>query len=94
MSDSPGLVDLAVGLVNFIFQLPDGQVKVLSELFFEGINLIHCTCGNFFTLVKITSGLEHPGNSNFPGCPMFGPAGKLNFVVPWPIMRQMVTFES
>ena len=27
VSDSPGLVDLAIGLVNSVFNLPDGQVK-------------------------------------------------------------------
>ena len=27
VSDSPGLVDFAIGLVNFVFNLPDGQVK-------------------------------------------------------------------
>ena len=27
MSDSPGLVDFAIGLVNFFLNLPDGQVK-------------------------------------------------------------------
>ena len=26
MSDSPGLVDFAIGLVNSVFNLPDGQV--------------------------------------------------------------------
>ena len=42
-------MDFAVGLV------PDRQVKVLGEFFF-------CTCENFFfRLVKITSGLVHPG---------------------------------
>ena len=30
MSDSPGLVDFAIGLVNSVFNLPDGQV-----IFFE-----------------------------------------------------------
>ena len=30
MSDSPGLVDFAMGLVNSVFNLPDGQV-----MFFE-----------------------------------------------------------
>ena len=30
VSDSPGLVDFAIGLVNCVFNLPDGQV-----LFFE-----------------------------------------------------------
>ena len=27
VSDSPGLVDLAIGLVNSVLNLPDGQVK-------------------------------------------------------------------
>ena len=27
MSDSPGLVDFAIELVNSVFNLPDGQVK-------------------------------------------------------------------
>ena len=31
-SDSPGLVNFAVGLVEFILHLPDGQVKVFGEI--------------------------------------------------------------
>ena len=31
MSDSPGLVDFAIRLVNFVLNLPDGQVKFLEE---------------------------------------------------------------
>ena len=31
MSDSPRLVDFAVGLVDFILDLPDRQVKVLGH---------------------------------------------------------------
>ena len=27
VSDSPGLVDFAIGLVNSVLNLPDGQVK-------------------------------------------------------------------
>ena len=34
VSDSPGLVDFAIGLVNFVLNLADGQVK-----FFEGFKL-------------------------------------------------------
>ena len=34
VSDSPGLVDFAIGLVNFVLDLADGQVK-----FFEGFKL-------------------------------------------------------
>ena len=36
-SDSPGLVDFAVGLVDFTLNLPKGQVKALREIFFEEI---------------------------------------------------------
>ena len=31
MSDSPGLVDCAIGIVNSVLKLPDGQVKYFEE---------------------------------------------------------------
>ena len=31
VSDSPGLVDFAIGLVNYFFNLPDGQVTFFEE---------------------------------------------------------------
>ena len=31
LSDSPGLVDFAMGLVNSVFNLPDGQVMFCEE---------------------------------------------------------------
>ena len=31
MTDSPGLVDFAIGLVNSVLNLPDRQVKVLRN---------------------------------------------------------------
>ena len=31
VSDSPGLVDSAIGLVNSVLNLPDGQVMFLEE---------------------------------------------------------------
>ena len=31
VSDSPGLVDFAIGLVNSVFNLPDGQVMLFEE---------------------------------------------------------------
>ena len=31
VSDSPGLVDFAIGLVNSVFNLPDGQVQFLRN---------------------------------------------------------------
>ena len=31
VSDSLGLLDIAIGLVNFVFNLPDGQVMFFEE---------------------------------------------------------------
>ena len=31
VSDSPGLVDFAIGLVNSVLNLPDGQAKFFEE---------------------------------------------------------------
>ena len=31
MSDNPGLVDFAIGLVNSVFNLPNGQVMFFEE---------------------------------------------------------------
>ena len=31
MTNSPGLVDFAGGLVNFVLNLPNGQVKIFEE---------------------------------------------------------------
>ena len=31
LSDSPGLVDFAIGLVNSVFNLPDGQVMFYED---------------------------------------------------------------
>ena len=77
MFNSPGLVDFPVGLVDFTLYLPYGEVKVLADVFFKEINLIHRSCQNFFKLVKITSGLVHPDYSLAKGL-----AGKWNFFVP------------
>ena len=32
VSDSPGLADFAIGLVNSVFNLPDGQVVFFGEI--------------------------------------------------------------
>ena len=32
MSDSPGIVDFAIGLVNFVLNLPDGQAKIFRRI--------------------------------------------------------------
>ena len=51
MSDSAGLVDFAIGLVNSILNLPDGQVK-----YFEEFNL-QKNCEINFLLIKKFWGL-------------------------------------
>ena len=57
MSNSPGLVDFAIGLVNSVINLPDGQVK-----FFEEFNLhknceINLLTKTFLGLVEMMFGL-------------------------------------
>ena len=54
MPDSPGQVDFAVRLVNFILHLPDRQVEVLGEFVFQEIKVIpqfciaHLYCAEFY----------------------------------------------
>ena len=64
---SLGLLDFPVGQVDFILHFPDtGKQKFLGKFFF---------LKDFFTLVKMTFGLVHPGK----GLP-FGQAGKSEFL--------------
>ena len=58
MADSAGLVDFAIGLVNFVFNLPDGQVM----FFFRNSNNRRnvksiLLVKKFLGLVEMTSGL-------------------------------------
>ena len=57
MSDSPGLVDFAIRLVNSVFNLPDGQVMFLrnsnNRRTMRSILLVK----KFLGLVEMTSGL-------------------------------------
>ena len=62
-SDSPGLVDFVVRLVDFILHLPDGLVKVFGEIFSEINSQEHCKTSKIFGLVDMTSGLVHLGYS-------------------------------
>ena len=63
MSDSPGLVDFAIGLVNSVFNLPEGQVMFFEEFEkqknCESILLVKKLLG----LVKMTSGLVNASYS-------------------------------
>ena len=42
VSDSPGLVDLAIGLVNSVFNLPKGQVKSFQRIKITGVLYDKC----------------------------------------------------
>ena len=64
MSDSPGLVDFAIRLVNSVFNLPDGQVL----FFFRNSNNRRTVKSillvkTFLRLVEMTSGLVNAGFS-------------------------------
>ena len=63
VSDSPGLVDFAIGLVNSVINLPDGQVNFLggnSNYRRTVINPAHQIFGG---LVEMTFGLVHASYS-------------------------------
>ena len=57
VSDSPGLVDFAIGLVNSVFNLPDGQVIYFAEFEKQKNCEINSAREKAFGLVEMTSGL-------------------------------------
>ena len=57
VSDSPGLVDFAIGLVNLVVNLPDGQVIFFEEFEKQKNCEINSALPKAFGLVEMTSGL-------------------------------------
>ena len=57
VSDSPGLVDFAIGLVNSVFNLPDGQVIFFGEFEKQKNCEINSALQKAFWLAEMTSGL-------------------------------------
>ena len=57
VSDSPGLVDFAIRLVNCVFNLPDGQVTFLEESEWQKNCEINSASQKFLGLVEMMSGL-------------------------------------
>ena len=57
VSDSPGLVDFAIGLVNSVFNLPDGQVIFFEEFEKQKNCEINSAVQKAFGLVEMMSGL-------------------------------------
>ena len=61
MSDSPGLVDFAIGLVNPVFNLPEGQVEFFGKFKLQK-NCNQCCSSNFWGSYK-TLGLVGTSNN-------------------------------
>ena len=62
MSDSPGLVDFAIGLVNSVINLPDGQVKFFDPSKLPKNYEINLLIKTFLGLVEMMFG---PVNVSF-----------------------------
>ena len=57
MSDSPGLVDYAIRLVNSVVNLPDGQVRFVEEFKLQKNCEINLLIKTFLGLVEMMFGL-------------------------------------
>ena len=57
VSDSPGLVDFAIRQVNFVINLPDGQVKFFEESKLQRNCEINLLIKTFLGLIEMTFGL-------------------------------------
>ena len=57
VSDSPGLVDFAIRLVNSVINLPDGQVSFFEEFKLQKNCEISLLIKTFFGLVEMIFGL-------------------------------------
>ena len=57
MSNSPGLMDFAIGLVNSVLNLPKGQVKYFEELNLQKNSEINSAHQKIGGLVEMRFGL-------------------------------------
>ena len=65
MSGSPGLVDFAIGLVNSVFNLPDGQLNFFEEFKLQKNCEINLLIKTFLGLVEIYYYINGLVNVNF-----------------------------
>ena len=63
VSDSQGLVDFAIGLVNSVINLPGGQVKSFVEFKLQKNCEINLLIKTFFGLVEMMFGLVNVSSS-------------------------------
>ena len=59
VSDSPGLVDFAIGLVNSVLNLPNGQMKVFEEFNYRRTVKSILLIKMFWGLGEMTFGLVY-----------------------------------
>ena len=78
VSDSPGLLDFAIGLVNSIINWPDGQVKCFEKFKIQENCEISLLIKTFLGLVEMMFGLVNVSFS----LPEWQ-AVKLTFFAPW-----------
>ena len=78
MSDSPGQVDFAIGLVNSVINLPDGHVKFFEEFKLQKNCEINLLIKTFLGLVEMMFGLVDV-SFNMPEWQ----AVKMTFFAPW-----------
>ena len=80
MSDSPGLVDFAIRLVNSVINLSDGQVKFFEEFKLQKNCEINLLIKTFLGLAEMISGLVNVSFS----LPEWQ-AGNVTFFAPWKV---------
>ena len=86
LSDSLKLADFAIGLVNSVLNLPDGQVKFFDEFKLHKNCVINPAYQKFLRLVEMNFGLVHASYS----LPEWQPV-KLTFFAPC-VARQVARF--
>ena len=59
VSDSPGLVDFAIGLVNSVINLSDGQVNFFEEFKLQKNREINVPVKTFLGLLEMMFGLVY-----------------------------------
>ena len=89
MSDSSGLVDFAIELVNSVINLPDGQVNSFEEFKLQKNCEINLLIEMFFRLVEMIFGLVNVSFS----LPEWQ-AVKMTFVARWSTMQKGATLQK
>ena len=68
MSDTPGLLDFAIGLVNPVINLPNGQVKFFEEFKLQKNCEVNLLIKTFLGLVEMMFGLVNVQLARISSC--------------------------